>query len=99
MNSEQIQEKHYDRIAKDYEAHYNDACSQQYRIKFQYETVFAGIDLTGKTVLEAMSGSGHTTEYLLSKGAVVTGIDISPREIESFDQHSPDCEAIWSAML
>ena len=99
MDSEQIQEKHYDRIAKDYEAHYNDACSQKYRIKFQYETVFSGIDLTGKRVLEAMSGSGHTTEYLLSRGAVVTGLDISPREIESFRQHWPDCEAICASVL
>jgi SAM-dependent methyltransferase len=99
MNSEQIQEKHYDRIAQEYEAHYNDACSQEYRIKFQYETVFSGVDLAGKRVLEAMCGGGHTTQYLLSRGAAVTGLDISPREIDSFRQQWPDCEAICVSAL
>ena len=99
MNSEEIQQAHYDRIAQEYDAHYNDACSQEYRIRFQYETAFAGIDLTGKRVLEAMCGSGHTTQYLLSRGAAVTGLDISPREITSFRQRWPDCEGICASAL
>jgi SAM-dependent methyltransferase len=99
IDSEQLQKAHYDRIAKEYEAHYNDACSQQYRVKFQYEPMFAGIELAGNRVLEAMCGSGHTTQYLLSKGAYVTGLDISPQEIKSFRQHWPKCDAICASAL
>ena len=99
LNSELIQEAHYNRIAYEYEAHYNDACSQEYRKRFQYETMFAGMDLVGKRVLEAMCGSGHTTQYLLARGAIVTGLDISPREISSFRQRWPECEAICRSAL
>ena len=99
MNSEEIQQAHYDRIAENYDAHYNDACSQEYRIRFQYEPVFAGINLSGRRVLEAMCGSGHTTQYLLAKGARVTGLDISAREIDSFRQSWPNSEAICASLL
>ncbi len=99
MNSEQIQEAHYNRIAEDYDAHYNDACSQEYRIRFQYDPVFVGTDLSGKRVLEAMCGSGHTTQYLIDKGASVTGLDISPREIDAFRKRWPNLEAICASVL
>src|SRR5882672_9509044 len=79
--SEQLQQEHYDKIADQYEAHYSDACSLEYRRKFIYEPMFAGLDLSGMKVLDAMCGSGQTTEYLLSRGALVTGLDLSSEVI------------------
>ena len=83
---EQLQRLHYDRIGSEYESHYGDACSRQYRERFINEPMFAGIHLRGLDVLEAMCGSGQTTEFLLAKGARVTGLDISTYEIDSFQR-------------
>jgi SAM-dependent methyltransferase len=93
MDLEQLQRLHYDQIGSQYTSQYGDACSRQYREKFINEPLFAGIDLSGMNVLEAMCGSGHTTEYLLSRKANVTGLDISSVEIEIFKQTWPGCEA------
>jgi 2-polyprenyl-3-methyl-5-hydroxy-6-metoxy-1,4-benzoquinol methylase len=91
MGTEELQKVHYDRIGTEYESHYGDQCSRQYRERFINQPMFEGIELSGMNVLEAMCGSGQTTEYLLSKGAVVTGLDISPAEIDSFRGRWPDC--------
>ena len=77
--SEQLQQDHYDQIADEYEAHYSDACSLEYRRKFIYEPMFEGIDLSGMKVLDAMCGSGQTTEYLLSRGALVNNKQRAPQ--------------------
>src|SRR6266545_3967753 len=82
--SELLQRSHYDKIAEEYEAHYGDSSSREYRRRFIYEPMFVGLNLEGLSVLDAMCGSGHTTEYLLSCGADVTGLDISPEEINRF---------------
>jgi SAM-dependent methyltransferase len=95
----QIQREHYDLIAERYENHYGDIYSRQYRRRFINEPLFAGIDLQGRKVLEAMCGSGHTTEYLLSKGARVTGLDISSEEMTSFKRNWPDANAVCASML
>jgi len=97
--SELLQRRHYDRIADDYEAHYGDSCSREYRRRFIYEPMFAGLNLEGCTVLDAMCGSGHTTEYLLSRGAEVTGLDISPEEINRFRSRCPDARGICRSLL
>jgi SAM-dependent methyltransferase len=99
MNSEQIQAAHYDRIHAQYEKHYDDAWSRTYRARFMYGPMFAGIDLAGKTVLEAMCGSGQTTQYLLDRGARVTGLDVSPSAIRSFERRWPACRAICRSIL
>lgn len=97
--SEQLQQDHYDNIADEYEAHYSDACSLEYRRRFIYEPMFAGIDLAGMKVLDAMCGSGQTTEYLLSRGALVTGLDLSNEVISSFKSRWTDCEAIQRSLV
>jgi SAM-dependent methyltransferase len=99
VQSEELQRQHYDRIARDYEAHYGDACSQQYREKFIYDPMFDGVELGGRRVLEAMCGSGETTGYLLGRGARVTGLDISEREIESFRRRWPACDALAGSIF
>jgi len=93
--AEGIQREHYNRIAAAYQAQYGDPDGVKYREKFLYEPLFAALDLEGKRVLEALSGSGHVTGYLLAqKGAVVTGLDISEEAIAGFQQRWKNCEAI-----
>jgi SAM-dependent methyltransferase len=99
MNVEQIQRLHYDRIGAQYESHYGDVCSRQYRDRFIHLPMFEGLNLRGMNVLEAMCGNGQTTEFLLSKGARVTGLDISPTEMGSFRQRWPNCEARCASIL
>jgi SAM-dependent methyltransferase len=99
LHTEQLQRDLFDRISSLYEAHYDDAGSQNYRSKFIYKPVFDGIDLSGAKVLEAMCGSGQTTNYLVSSGASVTGLDISPSSIASFRKRWPDCQGVCASIL
>ncbi len=95
MQAEAAQREHYNRIAADYEAQYGDPAGLAYRELFLYQPLFEGLALDGRDVLEALSGSGHATEYLLkSKRALVTGLDISDEAIASFKSRWPNCEAI-----
>jgi SAM-dependent methyltransferase len=95
MQAETAQREHYNRIAADYEAQYGDPDGLAYREKFLYEPLFAGLDLAGRDVLEALSGSGHATDFLLTqKRALVTALDISDEAIASFKSRWPNCEAI-----
>jgi len=95
MHAEGTQRQHYNRIAADYEAQYGDPDGIAYREEFLYQPLFAGLDLEGRGVLEALSGSGHATEYLLKyKKALVTGLDISEEAIAGFKARWPACQAI-----
>ena len=95
MQAEGTQREHYNRIGADYEAQYGDPDGLTYREEFLYEPLLAGLDLEGRRVLEALSGSGHATEFLLNhKRALVTGLDISDEAIASFKERWPACEAI-----
>jgi len=93
------QQAHYDNIAADYEAHYSDEWSLAYRRQFIYEPMFAGLDLSGKKVLDAMCGSGQTTEYLLARGADVTGLDISNEVIDAFRARWTNTNAVKRSLL
>ena len=97
--SERQQQRHYDEIAADYEAHYSDEWSVEYRRQFIYEPMFEGLNLSGLNVLDAMCGSGQTTEYLLAHGAHVTGLDISNEVIEQFQARWPNAEAVNRSLL
>jgi len=97
--TEQLQKDHYDRIAQQYEAHYSDLSSRQYRDRFIYQPMFRGLQLEGLKILDAMCGSGQATDYLLERGAKVTGLDISTEAIGAFRQRRPDCEAICGSLL
>jgi SAM-dependent methyltransferase len=97
--SEHAQQKHYDLIAPEYEEHYSDAASLEYRRRFIYEPMFDGLDLSGMTVLDAMCGSGQTTDYLVSRGAQVTGLDLSYKVIEQFKSQWPTCHAVERSIL
>ena len=97
--SELQQQEHYDTIAAEYEEHYSDRYSVEYRRRFIYEPMFTGLDLEGKSVLDAMCGSGQTTEYLLERGAKVTGLDISSEVIETFRARWTDATALQRSLL
>lgn len=97
--SEQLQQDHYDLIAAEYEAHYSDECSLAYRRQFIYGPMFEGLDLAGMKVLDAMCGAGQTTEYLLLQKAEITGLDISPAVIDSFNSRWAGCSAVCRSLL
>lgn len=98
-NFESKQKEHYDKILLDYDKHYNDKYSRKYRQKFIYKALFADYDFKGKKVLEAMCGSGASTSHLKEQGAMVTGLDISPKAMDIFRQKFPDSEGLCVSML
>ena len=97
--SERQQQEHYDNIAADYEAHYSDEWSVEYRRKFIYEPMFEGLNLSGMKVLDAMCGSGQTTNYLLDRGADVTGLDISNEVVDAFKARWIDARVVKRSLL
>jgi SAM-dependent methyltransferase len=97
--SERQQQEHYDRIAADYEAHYSDEWSVEYRRRFIYEPMFDGLDPSGMNVLDAMCGSGQTTSYLLARGAHVTGLDISNEVVETFQQRWTNAAVVKRSLV
>jgi len=97
--SERQQQQHYDTIAADYEAHYSDEWSVEYRRRFIYEPMFAGLNLAGLQVLDAMCGSGQTTSYLLARGASVTGLDISNEVIDTFQSRWSSANVVKRSLL
>lgn len=99
LSSEILQQNHYAQIAAEYEAHYSDRFSLEYRRRFIYEPMFEGINLKGMNVLDAMCGSGQTTEYLLSGGAQVTGLDISDVVVASFKARWSESRAVCRSLL
>ena len=99
QSSERIQQRHYDEISAEYEAHYSDFYSLEYRKRFIYEPMFQGLELAGMNVLDAMCGSGQTTEYLLLQNAQVTGLDISNEVMDSFCKRWDNCDAIRRSLL
>jgi SAM-dependent methyltransferase len=100
MQAEFDQRQHYNRIGADYAAQYGDPDCLVYREEFLYQPLLAGLDLEGRKVLEALSGSGHATDYLLrQKKALVTGLDISDEAIASFKERWPTCEAVCASAI
>ncbi|HJP94569.1 MAG TPA: class I SAM-dependent methyltransferase [Pyrinomonadaceae bacterium] len=97
--AERQQQAHYDNIAADYEAHYSDEWSIEYRRRFIYEPMFEGLDLAGLKVLDAMCGSGQTTDYLLARGATVTGLDISNEVIDTFQARWTNATAVKRSLV
>jgi ubiquinone/menaquinone biosynthesis C-methylase UbiE len=97
--SERMQEAQYARIASEYDAHYSDPWSTEYRRRFIYASMFEGIELAGRKVLDAMCGSGQTTEHLSSGNAEVTGLDLSSVEIHKFRSRWPNATAVCRSLL
>lgn len=98
MDVEATQRAHYNQIAGDYESHYDDPSSRDYRAQFIEKPLLEGIDLNGREVLEAMCVSGMTTSGLLARGARVTGLDISDEAMTSFRRRWPQCRAVCASI-
>jgi len=98
MKPELVQKEHYDRIASDYEAHYDDEASQRFRGAFIYPHLLGGIEFAGTRVLEAMCGSGQVTRQLLGRGAVVVGLDVSQAQLQLFRRKYPQCDAVCASV-
>lgn len=99
INAEELQRQYYNRLLSRYEAHYDDATSQLYRRRFIFAPMFDGVDFSGAQVIEAMCGSGPTTEFLLSRGAEVSGLDVSDSAIASFEKRWPACRSIRASIF
>ena len=97
--SELVQQDHYDLIAAEYEIHYSDKWSSEYRRRFIYEPMFEGLKLADAKVLDAMCGSGQTTAYLLTRNASVTGLDISGEVLARFREQFPNSQAEQCSLL
>jgi SAM-dependent methyltransferase len=98
-NNATLQGAHYDRLNGLYEEHAGDPITSRYRRRFIDEPLLRGLDLDGATVLEAMCGSGHSTGYLLERGASVTGLDVSGEAIGLFAAKWPQCNAVVGSIL
>jgi SAM-dependent methyltransferase len=96
---EQEQEAHFDAWQEAYERHYDDQWSARMRRRFYMEPALRGFDLAGRQALEAMCGSGQSTGFLLERGALVTGLDISAAMMESFQRRWPACRAVTASVL
>lgn len=74
------QAAHYDRILSDYDRHYYDRLSLEYRDRFILGPLLRGIDLRNCRVADLGCGSGETSLSLIERfpGVEMTGFDISP---------------------
>lgn len=85
LESIEYQKQRYDGEADDYQKHHGDYYSQLYRTEFVRNKLF-NFDVEIKVVLDAMCASGIETAYLISRKALVTGLDISPRNAELYKE-------------
>jgi SAM-dependent methyltransferase len=90
---------HYDKIGVAYDAHYSDPTSERYRDLFVNGPLLENLELRDREVLEAMCGSGSTASYILSKGARLTGLDISANLISVFRTRWPQARAVQGSIL
>lgn len=107
------QAAHYDRILSDYDKHYYDDYSLQYRERFILGPLLDGIDLNGKAVADLASGSGQTSLSLIKRFPTIelTGFDVSPEACRRYRETvgrdclelditaGYDCEAVFDAAI
>ena len=97
--AEKLQQDHYERIAAEYDIHYNDAYSRKYMREFVFKPMFDGIELENRNVLEAMCGGGQAARFLMERNATVTGLDISEQQAGYFKLRQPGAEVICGSIL
>jgi SAM-dependent methyltransferase len=81
-----LQRDHYNAIHDDYDAHYGDESSLEYRRRFFLDPLLKGIDLNGLEVADLAAGSGYTTRELLARFPRVkpVGFDISDEACRAY---------------
>jgi len=95
---EQKQKDYYNSIAKEYDNYQMSPYARQYKANV-YDKAFINIPLKGAKVLDAMCGGGEATEYFLSKGSIVTGLDISEECCEIYKKRHQNNEIVCSSIL
>lgn len=69
---------------------YNRACYELRRHVLDRALRDAGIDPSGRSVLDVGCGTGFFTAYYLAQGARVTGLDIAPTSVERLRARHPE---------
>jgi SAM-dependent methyltransferase len=75
---------------------YNRACYDLRRRVLAGALRDAGVDPRGRSVLDVGCGTGFFTAYYLSRGARVTGLDITPTSIRRLRERFPEAQFIES---
>ena len=86
MNHADRQKALFEGMHDEYERHYFDAHSLEYRRRRVYPRLFAGADLRGKRVAELYCGSGFNSLEIrrMFPGAETVGFDISPPAVRAY---------------
>lgn len=73
------QKEHYENLHDDYEAHYYDEWSMQFRRRYMYDYLLGDMDLNGAAVADFACGSGHNSIELQRRFPTVQlhGYDVS----------------------
>ena len=81
--------KHYETLLSEYERHYFDITSMEFRRLFYYRSMFANADLNDKDVIELASSSGKNSQEVLNlfPRARLSGLDISPSACKLFQEN------------
>jgi SAM-dependent methyltransferase len=95
---ETAQREYYNEIAEEYDLHYANSYALQYRYAL-YDLCLRDRKLQGKRALDAMCGGGEGTGYLLRRGAIVTGIDISEKCCAIYRERFPECDVVCGSFL
>lgn len=86
--SERKQAAYYDEIAATYDEHHGSRHNLAYRARV-FDKLFAGRSLDGVRVLDALCGGGQNSVYFAARGARVTGVDISEKQVEHYRRRFP----------
>ena len=98
-DAEELQRQLYNRITEELHAGVVDEFTRQYVDRFVCRPLFGGIELANLRVLDAACGAGGLTSYLVERGAVVTGLDISEATVASYKSRFPECTALARSMF
>jgi 2-polyprenyl-3-methyl-5-hydroxy-6-metoxy-1,4-benzoquinol methylase len=79
---------HYAAIAKNYDE-FEQTATTLWRLGYPVVEELLG-DIKGKSVLDYGCGTGTFSRFLHSKGAIVTGVDVSKNMIEVAKKNNPD---------
>ncbi|TCR61661.1 class I SAM-dependent methyltransferase [Rhizobium sp. BK376] len=84
--NDNVQKAHYEAMHDEYEQHYYDKTSLDYRRQFLFKPALKGLNLAGKRVADIACGSGWNTILVreMFPTASFEGFDISSRACESY---------------
>lgn len=96
--SETIQKEYYDKISNEYDIHYASNNAIKYR-HLIYKAFLDNENFNDFQILDAMCGGGQSTGFFLSRGAIVTGVDISSGQCDNFKKRFPNSDIYCRSIL